>query len=376
MVAAAPPAVADCIAAVEGPQQPDRNGFDALTLAELMTRCHVPGLSLAVIHDFELHWAKGYGIADVVTGAPVATETLFQAGSISKPLAAMALLQAVQDGRFALDDDINTILRSWHLPEGPFTRARRVTPRLLASHTAGLGDGFGFPGYTPGEPLPTVVQILNGEPPSNVGPVRLERPPLEAMQYSGGGTTILQLALTDVLGQPFPQILQEAMFAPLGMTQSTFEQPLSPARDQQAARGHDEQGRAMGPKWHVYPELAAAGCWTTPTDLARFAIEVQRSVHGQSNRVLSRATVQEMLNPVGVGEYAVGFSVERRGQGWYVHHGGRTRGFTAFLIAHKVQGYGLVVMTNIMNGYPFINEIKERVERVYGWDALDKPVPR
>jgi CubicO group peptidase (beta-lactamase class C family) len=364
------------VAAIENAQQPERGGFDPLTLAQLMERMHVPGVSVAVIKDYQIHWAKAYGVADVGTGAKVDTDTVFQAASISKPVTAMAMLKAVQDGKLSLDDDINKVLRSWKLVGGEFVAERTVTPRSLASHTSGLGDGFGFPGYEPGAPLPSVVQILNGEPPSNVGVVRMERAPLQAMKYSGGGYTVLQLALTDALQRPFPEILQESVLKPIGMTNSAYEQPLSAARDKNAARAHDGEGKVMGAKWHVYPELAAAGLWTTPTDLAKFAVEVQRSVYGGPNRVLSSVNVREMLSPVGVGEYGVGFALSKRGEGWYFQHGGSNWGFMCLLVAHKVKGYGVAIMTNASNGGVVMNEIRERVERAYGWDSLDKPVPR
>lgn len=366
----------DLIKVIEARQQPNRQGFDPFTLEELMVRFGVPGVSIAVIQDFEIHWAKGYGIADVETGAMVNPETLFQAASISKPVNAMAFLSAAQAGKLSVDDDINTLLKSWQLPESPFTQAQPVTPRMLASHTAGLGDGFGFPGYSPSDPLPTTIQILNGDKPSNVGPVLLVRPPMTAFHYSGGGVTILQLALTDVLGKPYGEILQETVLGPVGMTQSTFEQPLSPERDRNAARAHDGEGRAMGDKWHVYPELAAAGLWTTPTDLARFAIEVQKSLRGEANHVLSQTMIKEMVSPVGVGDYAVGFSITKTGQGWYFGHGGGNWGFCCLLVAHKVKGYGFAVMTNAQNGGILLGELKERIERAYGYDALDKSVPR
>ena len=290
----------ELIKIVEGAQHPNRQGLDAYTIDELMNRFGVPGVSIAIIKDFQIHWAKGYGVADVETGAKVNTETLFQAASISKPVNAMAVLRTVQDGKFSMDDDINTILKSWKLPENPFMKNQPVTPRMLASHTSGLGDGFGFPGYDPSDPRPTTVQILDGDKPSNVGPVLLARPPLTAFHYSGGGVTILQLALTDVIGKLYPEILQEYVLGPVGMTQSAFEQPLSLERDKNAARAHDRKGQAMGAKWHVYPELAAAGLWTTPTDLAKFAIEVQKSLRGEANNVLSRTIIKEMLSPVGV----------------------------------------------------------------------------
>jgi CubicO group peptidase (beta-lactamase class C family) len=364
------------IARIEGAQSPNRQGLDPFTLQQVMAKYHVPGISIAVIKDFRIQWAKGYGIADATTGAAVDAETLFQAASISKPVAAMAVLRAVQDGRFGLDDDVNTILKSWQLPAGEFTRDRPVTPRTLLSHTSGLGDGFGFPGYAPSAPRPTLVQILDGQKPSNVGPVRLERPPLTAFKYSGGGVTIMQLALMDALGKPFPELMQDYVLGPIGMTRSGYEQPLSPERDRNAARAHDGTGKAMDAKWHVYPELEAAGLWTTPTDLARFAIEVQQSIQGRSNRVLSRSLVQEMVTPVGVGDYAIGLELQKRGGGWYFGHSGGNWGFACDLVAHKINGYGLAIMTNGDFGGPVMTEVRARVAAAYDWDWLDKPVPR
>ena len=367
---------ASFIARIEAVQSPNRQGFDPFTLQQVMAKFHVPGVSVAVIKDFKIHWAKGYGVADVTNGAHVDTDTLFQAASISKPVAAMAVLKAVQDGRFGLDDDINVILKSWKLPTGDFARDQPVTPRMLLSHTSGLGDGFGFPGYAPSAPRPTVKQILDGEKPSNVGRVRLERPPLSAFKYSGGGVTIMQLAMTDVLGKPFPDIMQEYVLGPIGMTRSAYEQPLSPERDQNAARAHDGSGNARDAKWHVYPELEAAGLWTTPSDLAKFAIEVQQAVRGKSSSVLSRSMALEMVTPVGVGDYAVGLELQKHGGGWYFGHGGSNWGFQCDLVAHRVKGYGVAIMTNGDFGGPVITEIRARVAAAYDWDWLDKPIPR
>ena len=367
---------AEMQAVIEGVQTPNRQGLDVLTLEEVMERFGVPGISVAVIHDFDVHWAKGYGVADVETGAPVDVETLFQAASISKPVTATAAMVAVQEGRFSLDDDINAILTSWQLPGNGFTGDRPVTPRLLFSHTAGLGDGHGFPGYDPGVPRPTAVQILNGDEPSNVEAVTMVRPPLTAMHYSGGGTTIMQLALTDVFGEPFPELMRKTVLEPVGMTTSTFEQPLPPDRDANAARAH-AGGRALGDaKWHVYSAMAAAGLWTNARDLARFAIEVQKAARGDPDRVFTAASAAEMLSPVGVGDFAVGFSIAREGQGWYFSHGGGNWGFTCYLVAHKAKGYGAAVMTNASGGGQVFQEVIARIQRAYGWDALDKPTLR
>ncbi|OLC41366.1 MAG: serine hydrolase [Acidobacteria bacterium 13_1_40CM_65_14] len=369
-------APAEMLARVENAQSPNRQGLDGYTLRQVMDRFHVPGVSVAVIKDFEIHWAKGYGVADVESGAAVETNTLFQAASISKPVAAMAVVRAVQDGRFSLDDDINTILTSWKLPDSELTRGHPVTPRALLSHTSGLGDGFGFPGYHPSAPRPTVVEILNGSKPSNVGPVLMERPPFTAYKYSGGGVTVMQLAMTDTFRKPYPEIVQSLVLGPIGMSDSAYDQPLSSERDRHAARAHNGAGRAMDAKWHAYPELAAAGLWTTPTDLAKFAIEIQKTALGRSSKVLTQASVREMLTPVGVGDYAVGLGLSKLGQGWYFGHGGSNWGFQCDFIAHRLKGYGVAIMTNGDAGRPVIDEIRARVAAAYGWDSLDKPVLR
>jgi len=369
-------AAAAMMARIEGRQPVNHQGYDGYTLEELMARFGVPGVSVAVISDYKIHWAKAYGIADVTSGAKVDTDTVFQAASISKPVNAMAVLKAVQDGRFGLDQDINTILKSWMLPGDGFTTEQPVTLRSLTSHTSGTGDGFGFPGYHPSAPRPTVVQILDGEKPSNVGKVRLERRPFTGQKYSGGAVTITQLTLTDTVGRPYPEILQEWVLKPIGMTRSGYDQPLTPERDRNAARAHNGRGAAMDTKWHVYPELAAAGLWTTPTDLAKFAIEVQLSTRGRSNKVLSQTMAREMITPVGVGPFAVGFSIQQKGEGWYFTHSGGNWGFGCDLLAHVRKGYGVVVMTNGDGGFRVVQEIEARVAAAYGWDTLDKPILR
>jgi len=225
-------------------------------------------------------------------------------------------------------------------------------------------------------PLPTLVQIVDGQPPSNRPQVRLERPPLTGFKYSGGAVTIQELALTEAVGKPLAELARDWVLNPIGMTQSTFEQPLPASREKQAARAHNREGARMGDPWHVYPEHAAAGLWTTPTDLAKFLIEVQTTLAGQSTRVLSRAMMLEMVTPVGVGPYAVGFSVEKQGEGWYFGHGGSNWGFQCGMLAHRLKGYGVVIMTNGDNGGALVQELRNRIQQAYQWDALDKPIPR
>ena len=370
----APDSVAAQIARIEGPQSPNRQGYDPFTIPEMMKRFHVPGVSLAVVRDFQVQWTKTYGLADVVTNAPVTPETRFQAASISKPVTAFAVLRAVEAGKLSLDENVNKYLKNWKVPENEYTRAG-VTLRALLSHTSGIGDGFGFPGYNPAVKLPTLEQILDGKAPSNVGPVFWERPPFTAQKYSGGGIEIVQMVLEDVYDKPFEEIMQELVLGPAGMMHSTYQQPLSPAADQSAARAHDQDGKAMDVKWHVYPEQAAGGLWTTPSDLAKLGIEVQKALRGGS-KLLSRGTALEMVAPTGTGSFAIGFAIERRGEGWYFTHGGSNWGFRGDLVMHRLKGYGIAVMTNCDSGGQIITEIEGRVAAAENWDSLDKPVPR
>jgi CubicO group peptidase (beta-lactamase class C family) len=364
------------ISAIEAPQNGREGPLAALTLQAAMKEAAVPGLSVALIKDFELHWTKGYGLADVVSGGAATADTLFQAASISKPVAAMAVLKAVQDGKFGLDDDVNSILTSWKVAPSEHTTRQPVMLRGLLSHTSGTDDGFGFPGYDPATAVPTPVQILNGQPPSNTGPVLIGRPPLTAIKYSGGGLTLVQLLLTDAMKRPFPELLQQSVLGPIGMKHSAYEQPLSAARDKTAARAHSRTGEARGAKWHVYPELAAAGLWTTAPDLARFGIELQKSLQGKSNKVLSRAMAMEMATPVGVGPFAIGMQIAKDGEGWYLSHSGSNWGFQCLLVVHKLKGYGFAAMTNSDSGGRLLQELRQRIAVAYKWDTLDKPLRR
>ena len=365
------------MARIEGAQTPNRQGWDGYTLQALMQRFRVPGMSIAVIHDGKIHWAKGYGVADVETGQPVDTGTVFQAASISKPVFAMSVVKLAQEGRVSLDADVNTYLKSWRVPASEFTRVQPVTLRSLLSHTSGATDGFGFPGYDPSVQRPTLVQILNGGPPSNTGPVRFGRPPYAGFQYSGGGLTLAQLAIEDFTGRPFAEFMRETVLAPAGMGNSSYEQPISTALAARAARAHNGAGRRSGQApWHIYPEQAAAGLWTTPSDLARFAIEVQRAIQGPKGAVLSQAFAREMIAPTGAGDYAIGLAVTKEGQGWYFGHGGSNWGFQCQVYGHVRKGYGLAIMTNGDAGGIVIREIWQRIAAAYDWDSLDKPIPR
>jgi CubicO group peptidase (beta-lactamase class C family) len=298
-------------------------------------------------------------------------KTLFQAGSISKPVAAMAALNKVERGRLSLDEDINRRLVSWKLPENEFTSKKKVTLANLLSHTAGT-TVHGFPGYADGKKVPTVPQVLDGAAPANTAAVRVDMEPGTKFRYSGGGTTVMQLALTDVEGKPFPDIARETVLKPVGMDDSTYEQPLPAGWRKRAAAGHKPDGRPVPGKIHVYPEMAAAGLWTTASDLARFAAEVQLSLLGKSNRVVSKEMAARMVTPFIEGSAGLGFFQEKMGAAVYFGHNGADEGFRAQLLAHASKGYGAVVMVNSDNGQ-IMPEVLRSIAREYGWDEYVPP---
>lgn len=345
-------------------------GDPSWSIEERMKHYKVPGLSIAVINNHQIEWARSYGVTDIETMQPVTTQTLFQAGSISKPVAAMVALKKVEQGKIALDENINNKLTSWKLPDNEFTAKKKVTLANLLSHTGGL-TVHGFPGYAINERIPTLSQVLDGAEPANTAPVRVDMEPGTKFRYSGGGTTIAQLAIMDIEKKPFPQIARDAVLKPLKMTNSTYSQPLPDDWRKRAASGHRSDGKLVEGKIHIYPEMQAAGLWTTPTDLAKFAIEVQLSLAGRSNKVLSKEMTSKMVTPF-MEEVGLGFFIEKHGQALYFGHGGADEGFRAELVVNRDKGYGAVVMANSDNGQ-ILREVLRGVAREYGWDEFMPP---
>lgn len=346
-------------------------GDPAWSLAERLKFYKVPGLSVAVIENYRVAWARAYGVRDLETKEPVTTETLFQAGSISKSVNAVVAMKKVEEGKISLDENINNKLTTWKLPDNEFTAKKKVTLKNLLSHTAGT-TVHGFPGYAVNEKIPTLPDVLDGSGGANTAAVRVDFEPGTRFRYSGGGTTISQLAIMDIEKKPYPDIARETVLAPLNMSNSTYSQPLPDDWRKKAATGYRANGSEVGGKIHVYPEMAAAGLWTTPTDLAKFAIEIQLSIAGRSNKVLKKETAQLMTTAF-MDQAGLGFFIERRGNAVYFGHGGADEGFRAELLVNRDKGYGVAVMVNSDNGQ-ILREVMRAVAQEYGWDEfLPKP---
>ncbi|MEM8514353.1 CubicO group peptidase (beta-lactamase class C family) [Massilia sp. MP_M2] len=331
-----------------------------LTLVDAMKRLNVPGVSVAVIKDGKVAWTRGYGVA--WTGGPAVTpQTLFQAASLSKPVAAMAALRMVEQGKLDLDAGIDQALTSWTLPKGD----GMPSLRQLLSHTGGMSVS-GFPGYAADKSVPTLQQVLDGAGPANTKAIRVNAAPGSAFRYSGGGYTVVQQAMIDRAGQPFDATMQALVLAPLGMTASTYAQPLPASLAPNAARPHDEDGKPYPGGAYTYPEQAAAGLWSTPQDLARFAIAIQQGAAGATGGVLTPAMTRAMLQPV-KNNYALGLSIEDSGKGF--SHGGSNQGFKAVIYAAVADGSGAVILTNGDNGIDVAAGLMRAIAYEYKWDT-------
>jgi CubicO group peptidase (beta-lactamase class C family) len=340
------------------------DSLDAFIKAQ-MARRQIRGLSLAIIKDGKIAVARAYGVVDDSSRAPVTTATLFQAGSISKPVSALGALHLVEAGKLSLDGDVSAKLTTWKVPESPFTANEKVTLRRLLSHSAGM-TVHGFPGYDVSVGMPTLVQVLNGTPPANTPPIRVDTIPGAIWRYSGGGFTVMQQMMIDVTGQPFPQYIQQTVLGPIGMTNSSFDQPQPPARAALTAAGYLADRTRVRGRWHVYPEMAAAGLWTTPTDLAKFAIEIQETFAGRGHGVISPAMARQYLTEQ-KDESGLGIGVSRVKGILRFSHGGRDEGFDAMLTALAEKGDGLIIMINANDNSRFMNRVEEFIARRWGW---------
>ncbi|GJM35444.1 MAG: hypothetical protein DHS20C18_44450 [Saprospiraceae bacterium] len=341
-------------------------GDSTWTIEERMEHYGVPGVSIAVINNGKIEWTKVYGVMDKESKSPVTAKTLFQAASISKPVTAYGALTLVEQKKVALDEDINSFLKSWKLPDNEFTKDKKVTIKNLLNHSAGI-TVHGFLGYSPDLPVPTLVEVLNGTSPANSGPSVVDKVPEESFRYSGGGYNIIQQMMIDVEGKPFPEIMNELVLQPLEMNNSTYNQPLTGEQLTMAATGYLPDGSMVKGKRHTYPEMAPAGLWTNAEDLAKFVVNIQETLKGNSKKGLSKEMTTKMLTPFVEDFIGLGIFIDKKKDEVYFGHGGWNEGFSSDMVAHKDKGYGVVVLTNA-NQPDFISELIRSVAINYEWD--------
>ena len=324
---------------------------------ERMAHFRVSSVSIAVADHGQIAWARAFGATP---------RTLFQAASISKAVSATATLRLVDGGKLSLDEDVNHYLKSWRLPDSELTAIEKVTLRRILSHTAGL-SGPSVCNYHDSAAVPTLPQVLDGKWP-HAEAIVVRAVPGSVERYSGGGVTIEQLLVTDVTQKPFSELLDELVLGPAGMTDSSFAEPLPPPLRARAAQGHDSAGHALAT--HRCPEVAAAGLWTTPSDLLRWALAVAKSRDGNGG-LLSKALAVDMLTAQKAqGHFGLGPFLEGSGRAFHFGHQGWSDGFHAEVVFFPDRGQGAAVMVDGDGGRPMVREILYAVAAEYGWPGF------
>jgi CubicO group peptidase (beta-lactamase class C family) len=346
------------------------DSIKSFNLVERMEHYNVPGVSIAIVENGKIKWAKGYGIANTNNGSKVDTNTIFQAGSISKPLAALSALKLVENGSIDINENVNIYLKEWKIPESDFTQEEKVTLRRLLTHTAGM-TVHGFPGYQQTDTFPSISEVLNGK--GNTPKIFVDTIPGSIWRYSGGGYTVMEKMVEDVSGLPLDEYMSKNILQTIGMKNSTYEQPLGPEHHSNASAAYDTDGKIIDGLWHNYPEQAAAGLWTTPMDLAKYCIEIQQILAGKENGVLSKETIEKMLTKH-KNDWGLGPSIQWEKDSLIFRHGGKNAGFTNNLISFANRGNAVIVMTNADNGGKLIGEILRSVSNYYNWGISNPKV--
>jgi CubicO group peptidase (beta-lactamase class C family) len=341
--------------------------LQVFNIHERMKLYNIPAVSVAVIEDSKLVWAKAYGIADKSENKPVDNNTLFQAASISKSLNGLAIMKLAENNQLDLNKDIRGYLKTWTLPENEFSKDKTITLKSLLSHTAGLSVS-GFWGYSREDKIPDINEILNGRFPANNVPIKLILEPNQKVQYSGGGTVLSRKIIEDNINSNYRKLLDSTVLLPLHMARSTFYAPFE-TNEKNFASAYNKDGKEIPGKYHVYPEYSPDGLWTTATDLSRFVIDIQKSLKGENNSLISQKSAIEMTSPIKENS-ALGVYIRDFGGEKYFYHTGGNEGYSCVYIGGISNGKGVVILTNSDNGEPLYTEIMASISKVYGWNVF------
>lgn len=342
---------------------------------EAMAEHHLAGLSVAVFDDHSVIETRAFGVKSRTSPMPIDTATAFSTASISKPVTALLCLILDAEGEIDIDAPIADYLESWQLPQSPeYPGAAQVTWRQFLMHTAGTTQ-HGFADYYEGDTIPSLIDSLEGRIPRYDKPIEFRFAPGTDWQYSGGGYVIVQLALEDHLGRPLRELAQEMIFSPLGLDNTTMVQPDETDFPSNVALVHDESGVVIRTGLPITPQVSASGMWSTPSDLATFAIALQRALAGETVGPITPAIARTMTDVFSL-EHVGGMGTPFfRGFGfgntdWFRHDGSNT-GVNSDLMASMTGGYGMVLMGNgdDVNTHPVFAMLRREIIDSMQWSS-------
>ncbi|EKD82556.1 MAG: beta-lactamase [uncultured bacterium] len=344
--------------------------LSAEELKNLLKKHNVAGISFAVLRDFHFAYAQCEGFINNESQEPLWPDSLFQGASISKILSAVLTMILVEKGKLDLDKPVKKNLKSWKLLENEWTKNTPVTIRHILSHFSGINVPT-YRGFFKEDPIPTFKDVLDGIESCDAPAVIVEKPVDEQFSYSTGAFAVLQMVLEDVTNESFETLVQRELLQPLNMHRTLFAQPLPLHLSGNAACGHRSAGELVPGNWFVYPTQAGSGVWTTPTDLAKFALHLQKILLGDLSGLLQLPRLREMISPYREPFFGLGFALYNdKGPGMSFGHTGNTEGYRSMFIAHESSGCGAFILANSDNADPVIKEIINQIARSEGWEGF------
>lgn len=316
-----------------------------------MKEARIQGAAVGLIVGGRLVYARGFGYADHAGKVPVTPDTVFVAASLSKPIASWVTMRLVDQGSIRLDEPVADAVTPWPLAIGNHDY-RKVTFSQLLSHTAGTSLG-GYEGWLGFNELPTLEQSLAGRT-NGRGAVELIAPAGSRFQYSGGGYTLLQLAIERRTGHRYQDLARALVFEPLGMAHSSVA--MTPAVLAGAAEGHGDDGSPVPMRYYV--EQAPSSLTTTVRDFSRWMIAGMPGTSG--THPLGDAALSQLHSPADLSTprapdeavYGLGHFIERLPDGSIaVGHDGRNQaGFRAKFLMRPASADGIVFFSNARSG--------------------------
>lgn len=347
---------------------------DSLNIEQQLAKHKLAGFSVVVFENYKIVYSNQFGVKSANSTEKIDENTAFSTASISKPITALLCYLLEEKGLINLDEPIAKYLKRWHLPKSKFTENNSPTWKQFLNHTAGTTQD-GFADHYEGDTIPTLKQSLLGQIPRYNKEIDFLFTPGTNWQYSGGGYVIVQMALEDTLNKSIAALAQEYIFSPLGLKNTSMVQPNEKGFLTNVALVHDEDGKVIRTGLPITPQVGPSGMWSTPSDLAKIAIEIQNALRNKNNKVISHRIAKEITavsalkNAVGGWSYGWQKSFAYNNYDWFSCNGSNT-GVGGNVLASMTDGNGMVYLANgeKPNRFPVMNHTRVKILSLMNWN--------